>query len=501
MRLLNVIAALVASAALLTATPAATSPTVTLANVTGGGATTFFDGDGFAITLSGGAPNSPITVTRTRNGAVVSVNSSEGNTDGKGAAAFSGFVLGSDAGSWTEAWSVGGVPAAQLLRFTINKINATPILTPDTPPHPYYRFNASSAIDATADVSALPHFFRAADALSDPPAGTLRGACSLVTNPGVGYIPSGAFSWFFYNPPGPATGTVLAVPGEYMEAPRFSYNLAYQTAGFAFNGEFIGQGAAPQTANQSYVEAAYVSDRACYDGGTEWGWYHAPAISNGGISANQPPNVLIFYYSEFTNCHGNYECEYPDGTQVQQSSNYYTVTLNAPNAAGTYQFDFEVFRTNADFGSGLVSNFVLSITDPQTGDPALCSVVQSPPETYPDSRSMTSVAFTRPGYCSEVFVGIDGGWFPPPSVTNTGYVTFTDGSNPYLPESWFYNGSPAGNTPPASNVVPTIYPNGKAADAAGLNVISASELFVNQPRFIPHPVPADPPVRPGKVHR
>lgn len=464
--------------------PAAASPAVTIANVTRGGSTAFFDGDGFVINISGGLPNAPVTVTQTLNGVTVSTNVAEGTTDTSGSSRFSGFVLASDAGSWTEAWFVDGVPAAKLLRFTIGKVTSTPVLVPNTTPHHYYLFNNSTTIDATADHSGLPHFFSAANALTDPPVGTLRGTCALATNPGTNYIPSRAFNWFFYNPPGPATGTVLAVPGEYLETPQFSYSPDYQTTGFAFNGEFIGQAVAPQTTNQSLVEAAYISDRECYDGGTEWGWYRAPAIFN-GTNSNQPANVLIFYYSEFTNCHGNYECEYSDGTQVLQISNFYTVTLNSTNAAGTYQFNFEVFRTNADFGNGPVSNFVLSVTDPVTGDPAPCSVVQSPPGVYPASMSLTNVSFTKPGYCSEVFAGIDVSWFPPPVVTNTGYLTFTVGSNPYLPQSWFYDGSPAGNTPPASNVVPTTYPNGKTAAAAGFNVLSASELFVDRPRFIP----------------
>jgi len=490
-------------AALLAGTPlvvaAAVSPTVTISNVTRGGNSAFFDGDGFIINIGGGMPNAPVTLTQTLNGVTLNTNVAEGNADSNGNSQFSGYILASDAGSWIEAWYVGGVPAARLLRFTISRLTLTSVLVPNTSPHPYYLFNDSATIDATADFSGLPHFFSAASALTDPPVGTLRGTCSLVTNPGNSYIPSRAFNWFFYNPPGPASGTVIAVPGEYMETRQFSYSPDYQTSGFAFNGEFIGQAVSPQTTNQSIVEAAYVSDRQCYDGGTEWGLYRAPVISNGGTSENQPANVLTFYYSEFTNCHGDYQCEYSDGTQALQISNYYTVTLNSTNAAGTWQFNFEVFRTNADFGNGLVSNFVLSITDPATGNPAPCSVVQSQPGVYPASTSLTTVSFTKPGYCSEVFIGIDGSWFPPPVVTNTGYLTFTVGSNPYLPQSWFYNGSPAGNTPPASNVVPTTYPNGRTAAAAGFNVISASELYAGEPRFIPHRIPLSEPARPGKI--
>jgi hypothetical protein len=311
-----------------------------------------------------------------------------------------------------------------------------------------------------------------------------------VTNPATNYIPPRPFSWYFYNPPGPATTPPLAVPGEYMASPRFSYSIPspwYQTTGFEFNGEFIGQAVAPQTAQQSYVESAYVSDRRCFDGDSEYGWYRAPVISNGGVSANQPANAFIFYYAVFTNCHANYACEYSDGTEVYQSTNFYAVTLNAPNAAGTWQFKFRVFRTSADPGTGLVSNFVLSVTDPETGQPAPCSVVQVPGDAYPPSRSITSVSFTLPGYCSEVFVGIDLSWYPLPLVTNTGYVAFASASNGLIPPSWLYDGSPASLSPPASNVVPTTYPNGQTAQNAGFNVLSASELYADEPRNIARP--------------
>ncbi len=465
---------------------AAASPAVSITNATRGGSASFFDGDGFVISISGGQANSPVSLTQFRNGMLVNAGVPEGNTDSNGNAQFTGYVLGSEAGSWTETWYVGGVQANPALYFTIRNVTSVPILTPNTLPHDYYLFNGPSNIDIAGDLAGLPHLFPAAGALTDPAPGTTRGRCSLVTNPGTNYVPPGAFSWFFYNPAGPANGMLpLAPPGEYMESPLLSYGIPgpyYQTTGFSFNGEFIGQAAAPQTANQAYVESAYVSDRECFDGDAEYGWYRAPVFSDSGTSANQPPNVLTFYYSAFTNCHANYACEYADGTQVVQLSNFYTVTLNSPNAAGTWQFNFQAFRTTSNFGNGLVSSFVLSITDPETGAPAPCSVVQTPLNAFPASMSLTGVAFTRSGYCSEVFVGIDLSWYPEPVVTNTGYITFADASNTYFPESWFYNGSPAGNAPPTSNVVPTTYPNGRTASMAGFNIVSASEIYADEER-------------------
>jgi hypothetical protein len=155
--------------------------------------------------------------------------------------------------------------------------------------------------------------------------------------------------------------------------------------------------------------------------------------------------------------------------------NFYTVTLNDTNSVGTYEFVFQAFRNNADFGSGLVSSFVLSISDPQTGTPIPCSIDQG--TTYaPTSTSTTSIGFTNPGMCSEVYIGIDKSWYPGPIVSNSGYVTFADGSNTYYPADWLFPGSAAG-PPPPTGVSPTQYPNGTVAPYAGLNVESASVLY------------------------
>ena len=350
---------------------AAASPTVTVTNATRGGSTSFFDGDGFVINVNGGLANSPVTLSQTKNGVIFSTNVFEGTSNGSGSIQFAGVILASEVGSWTETWYVGGVQAAPVLAFTVANIASVPILVPNTVPNSFYLYNDTWSVDTNQNYSGLPHLFFEGNA-NDPPLGLTRQNCPFVQNPDTGYeINPRPFSWYllYTTPLVSATGTPLASPGEYMESPQFNYPFpSYQTTGFVFDGEFVGQAVNPQTASQYYLEAAYVGDRQCADGGAEYGLYRFPVLGASGVSQNQPPNVLTFYYSEFTNCNDPYECAYLDnGAQLVQKTNTYTITLNQTNQAGTYEFNFQVFRSNANYGGGLVSNFVLSITDPQTG--------------------------------------------------------------------------------------------------------------------------------------
>jgi len=92
------------------------SPTISLSNVTRPGQP-FQAGDSFALSIIGAAPNKPVAVTSQHNGAGSSANF--GNTDSHGNFSTSGVMTADTIGSWTEQWSVGGVPL-QALTFTVS---------------------------------------------------------------------------------------------------------------------------------------------------------------------------------------------------------------------------------------------------------------------------------------------------------------------------------------------------------------------------------------------
>src|SRR5258708_3418031 len=71
------------------------------------------------------------------------------------------------------------------------------------------------------------------------------------------------------------------------ENPQFSYPGA-RTTGFTFNGEFIGQAVSPQIADQYYLEAAYVSDRECFDEGAEYGGIDFRSSGQGHRETSRP---------------------------------------------------------------------------------------------------------------------------------------------------------------------------------------------------------------------
>ena len=338
--------------------------------------------------------------------------------------------------------------------------------------HDHYLFNGTRTVD-TRDTSMLPHDFYWANANTNPPVGTPRNApwCTIVENPGTNYVPPTVLKWWQYPPPDPMTSVEGAEPyattGEYYQSEYFSHPSATIT-GFSFQGQFSGQHVT-STNDGYYTQAAYFSDRECFDGGTEYGWFHQPVNSG---SLDQPGNQLYFYYSEFTNCGYLYVCSPDDqyADAVTQPTNLYLVTFNSLNSKSPnpdYEWIFRVLRCPAAGCPGVANSsnaFAITITDPyDLSRYAQCSV------TGP-----TNVYFAAPGLCYNVTVAIaNSKSFPAPqsypgiSVTNSWYITFADQSSTIFLKSTNYN---CCGPPPVGNVVPT--------KVNGYDVTQYPELYV-----------------------
>lgn len=92
------------------------SPTVQLVDTTRGGAS-FHVGDSFTLTVNGPA-NSQVTVTQTTNG-VTGSPFVFGSTNSSGQFSVSGTWDASNAGTYTQVWTAGGLQAAPVLNFVI----------------------------------------------------------------------------------------------------------------------------------------------------------------------------------------------------------------------------------------------------------------------------------------------------------------------------------------------------------------------------------------------
>jgi hypothetical protein len=360
--------------------------------------------------------------------------------------------------------------------------NVVPILTGSTR-HDHYLFNQGWQFDER-DYASLPHSFYFDNANTSPPVDTQRSAtyCEINSNPATGYNPAAPFDWYLLGPYFSATSEgaqtffknsglpdeAYASIGEYYESAQFSYTSASEI-GFQFVAEFNGQHHEPQTTNGSYVEAVYFSDRECFDGGTEYGWYHQPVDYESCCGTlDQPDNQVYFYYSEFTNCGGVFYCSTnstnPPAGVVAQKTSQYEVTFNQLNKDSTYQFSFKVVRcpvtSNCEDISNSANSFVLNVTDPSTGDAINCSISPTP--------------LNFEGTCKNVTIPI-ASWYPGTSVTNTGYIAFADRSSTVFPSVVNTPSAP----PPANNVVPSIYPTDPPTQAryAGLFVQSADVLY------------------------
>src|SRR5579871_1356902 len=117
-------------------------PTVSLVNQTRGGSSTFYDGDGYTVSIQNGATNASVSVTEYLNGSLQGTYPA-GSTNGSGSLQINGWFTANLVGSWQEIWSVGGVQASPTLSFTVANLTSTQTLVPNTTAHPDYLFNTS----------------------------------------------------------------------------------------------------------------------------------------------------------------------------------------------------------------------------------------------------------------------------------------------------------------------------------------------------------------------
>ncbi len=95
----------VATVTILVSSALGQTPTVQIANNTRGGSSTFYVGDTWTVTISGGAAFAPVVVTDVSSAQV-------GTTNGSGQFILDGAMSAAEIGSWNQTWSVGGVTAS-----------------------------------------------------------------------------------------------------------------------------------------------------------------------------------------------------------------------------------------------------------------------------------------------------------------------------------------------------------------------------------------------------
>jgi hypothetical protein len=100
------------------------SPRVAFSTSRGG--TSLVPGDTWQVSISGGAPNTQVTVTGGKAGQ--NATSAMGTTDASGNFSLSGSITPDQIGSWNEQWAVGGVNAGSF-SFTVNA-GGSPATTP-----------------------------------------------------------------------------------------------------------------------------------------------------------------------------------------------------------------------------------------------------------------------------------------------------------------------------------------------------------------------------------
>lgn len=304
------------------------------------------------------------------------------------------------------------------------------VLQANTVLHDDYLFNESWTYDQQ-DYSGLPHMFYFANSNTQPPVGTRRSRCAL-THVSGGPYGHADFDWFNYPDYSPADGTFpYASPGEYLASENFQPNGLGSPVGFDFEGEFGGSVTTPTPASSGsyYLEAAYFTDRACSDAGTEYGWYRFPSNY---YSGDQAINSVTFYYSDFTNCNIDFMCWDINGQQVGQPTGTATLTNIPVNSQGSYEYHFRAIRSGG--------YFIITLFDPVYNSiPNGCSAAIDVP---------TVGSYTVSGDC-QFWVPI-ASWYPAEAVTQSGYlVAASQSSRTYPPPV----GSPRGSGgPPPTNL-------------------------------------------------
>lgn len=79
-------------------------------------------GDNWQVNITGATPNSPVSVSGTRNGASSGPSAVEGTTDGSGNFSTSGTMSAENVGNWAEQWAIAG----KILNLQFSVVSSVP---------------------------------------------------------------------------------------------------------------------------------------------------------------------------------------------------------------------------------------------------------------------------------------------------------------------------------------------------------------------------------------
>jgi hypothetical protein len=163
-----------------------------------------------------------------------------------------------------------------------------------------------------------------------------------------------------------ATHIGSQTPLVYPSAPSDEFNatrLESGLKGVEFLGSFLGSGSVSGTGSY-IVEAVFYSDRACTDGGFEYGFFRRVLPS--------PEDKIFFYYSDFTNCDGGI-CRATNsstGTVENPNVREHSITDLALNSHSENKYYFHAYPVSN--GGGYDMRF--EVLDPYTFGYAQCKV-------------------------------------------------------------------------------------------------------------------------------
>lgn len=114
--------------------PAATTytPRLAWANTSGGSTSALKSGEYWKITITGGAPNTPVYVDGGKNG--VKARQATGSTDASGNFTMAGQVSDAEIGAWSEQWFVGTASAGSITFSVVAAPAPAPAPANTTPP-------------------------------------------------------------------------------------------------------------------------------------------------------------------------------------------------------------------------------------------------------------------------------------------------------------------------------------------------------------------------------
>jgi hypothetical protein len=151
-----------------------------------------------------------------------------------------------------------------------------------------------------------------------------------------------------------------SAPSDEFSATRLESGLK----GVEFLGSFLGSGSVSGTGSY-IVETVFYSDRACTDGGFEYGFFRRILASG--------EDKIFFYYSDFTNCDGGIcrATNSPTGSIQNPNVREHSITDLALNSHSENKYYFHAYPV-ANGGGGYDMRF--EVLDPYTFNYAQCKV-------------------------------------------------------------------------------------------------------------------------------